>query len=309
MYYDTHAQARTTAAIREQIQQARGSATELAKRFGVSAQTIRKWRRRDSVHDRSHRPHRLQTCLNGSQENLVVLIRRALRLPLDDLLGVVRQFILPEISRSALDRTLRRRGVSRLAALRPIVGTADDSDSMLISVLAPTAAGLSNSTAKLLLGTHPVTRWTYAVAFNPLDPVSVEQCFAQLAAAAPFELTELIYPNGERGVRQTPAPGAGTAWRLAARAAHINLPKWAGADPLLDSGPGRAPQPGETISENVKTREFSAAQGWAEALRELFERINRQAQLPCLNQLTPHAAIEHYCTGNPGQKSRSGNAL
>lgn len=37
-----------------------------------------------------------------------------LRLSLDDLLAVVREFIEPAMSRSALDRLLRRRGVNRL---------------------------------------------------------------------------------------------------------------------------------------------------------------------------------------------------
>jgi hypothetical protein len=35
-------------------------------------------------------------------------------LSLDDLLAVVREFIEPAMSRSALDRLLRRRGVNRL---------------------------------------------------------------------------------------------------------------------------------------------------------------------------------------------------
>ena len=40
-------------------------------------------------------------------------------LPLDDLLAVTREVIRPEVSRSGLDRCLRRHGVSNLSALIP----------------------------------------------------------------------------------------------------------------------------------------------------------------------------------------------
>jgi len=46
-------------------------------------------------------------------------LRETLLLPLDDLLAVTREFIHPEVSRSGLDRCLRRHGVSNLKALMP----------------------------------------------------------------------------------------------------------------------------------------------------------------------------------------------
>ena len=50
---------------------------------------------------------------------MVVELRKTLLLPLDDLLVVTREFIHPEVSRSGLDRCLRRHGVSDLKALCP----------------------------------------------------------------------------------------------------------------------------------------------------------------------------------------------
>lgn len=116
-----HKNATTTPATRAAIQSATGSDYELAERFGVSRDTIRKWRRRDTVQDGSQTAHRLQTTLNASQEELVIHLRSQLRPPLDDLLAVVREFIEPSMSRSALDRLLGRRGHSRL----PVAAKAD----------------------------------------------------------------------------------------------------------------------------------------------------------------------------------------
>lgn len=85
--------------------------------MGVHRHTIRKWRQRDSVEDASHLPHRIHATLTPAQEAIVVCLRETLLLPLDDLLAVTRQFLCPELSRSALDRCLRRHGVANLKAL------------------------------------------------------------------------------------------------------------------------------------------------------------------------------------------------
>ena len=46
-----------------------------------------------------------------AQEAVAVVLRKALLVSLDDLLAVVREFLNPEVSRSGLDRCLRRHGV------------------------------------------------------------------------------------------------------------------------------------------------------------------------------------------------------
>ncbi|PTW50465.1 hypothetical protein C8N38_104100 [Rhodovulum kholense] len=52
-------------------------------------------------------------------KNVAVVRRKALVLPLDDLLAVVREFRNPHVSRSGLDRCFRRHGVGNLRALKP----------------------------------------------------------------------------------------------------------------------------------------------------------------------------------------------
>ena len=96
------------------------STRALAKRFGVSELTIAKWRKRASVNDLPHTPHRLQTTLSPAQEAIVVELRKSLLLPLDDLVAVTKEFICPKASRSGLDRSLRRHGLSNLHKLKPI---------------------------------------------------------------------------------------------------------------------------------------------------------------------------------------------
>ena len=89
-----------------------------ATEHGTTEQTVWKWRKRDSVHDRSHTPHHLQTTLTPAQEAVAVDLRKTLLVSLDDLLAVVREFLNPNVSRSGLDRCLRRHGVGSLRDLK-----------------------------------------------------------------------------------------------------------------------------------------------------------------------------------------------
>ena len=119
MNLNLHCNARTTPAIRQELRASTKSDRELARDYNLNRATVRKWRRRDTVQDASHRPHRLHATLSPVQEQVVVALRQTLLLPLDDLLAVTREFIRPEVSRSGLDRCLRRHGVSNLSALIP----------------------------------------------------------------------------------------------------------------------------------------------------------------------------------------------
>lgn len=114
-----HKNARTTPAVRPEIAASSETASVLAPRYGITEQTVYKWKKREVFGDRSHTAHHLQTVLTPAQEMIVVHLRRTLLLPLDDLLVVTREFICPHVSRSGLDRCLRRHGVGNLNALKP----------------------------------------------------------------------------------------------------------------------------------------------------------------------------------------------
>jgi len=83
----------------------------LAARYGVTLDTIYRWRGRTGFEDRSHTALQLATTLPPPQEAVAVASRRMLLLPLDDRLAVTREFLNPGVSRSGLDRCLRRHGV------------------------------------------------------------------------------------------------------------------------------------------------------------------------------------------------------
>ena len=88
MSHKIHTQARTTPKIRAEIQVSTLSDYALAKKYNLTRKTVRKWRKRQTVEDYSHRPHQLLTTLTPLEEAIVVEIRCWMLLPLDDLLVI-----------------------------------------------------------------------------------------------------------------------------------------------------------------------------------------------------------------------------
>ncbi len=103
-----HPQARTTPAVRIEIARSREPTGVLARRFGVSTEMIRKWRKRgvQECQDRSSRPHKLPWKASGEERAIVCALRQATGFPLDDLTFVVAHF-LPHLNRDAVYRILK----------------------------------------------------------------------------------------------------------------------------------------------------------------------------------------------------------
>src|SRR5689334_6798139 len=112
-----HPNARTTPAVRAEIARSAEPTGELARRYGVSTETVRKWRKRGpgDCLDRSARPHKLPWKASEEERAVVCALRRATGLPLDDLTFVVRHF-LPHLGRDNVYRILKAAGLSRRPA-------------------------------------------------------------------------------------------------------------------------------------------------------------------------------------------------
>ncbi len=112
-----HPNARTTPAVRAEIARSSERSGILAERYGVSAETIRKWRKRGAAacQDRSSRPHRLPWKASEEERAVVCELRRATGFPLDELTFVVTHF-LPHLDRDNVYRILRAAGLSRRPA-------------------------------------------------------------------------------------------------------------------------------------------------------------------------------------------------
>ncbi len=112
--FAVHPNARTTPAVRAEIARSVEPSGVLARRYGVSAETVRKWRKRgpEDCRDRPSRPRKLPWKASEEGRAVVCALRRATGFPLDDLTSIVAHF-LPHLNRDAVYRILRAEGLSR----------------------------------------------------------------------------------------------------------------------------------------------------------------------------------------------------
>ena len=109
-----HGSAKTTHAVRAELQRSQASAAQLARRFGIDEKTVRKWRCRETVEDEPMGPkERRSSVLSAIDEAAIVALRVQARLPLDDVFVALKD-VIPHLTRSSLHRCLQRHGISRL---------------------------------------------------------------------------------------------------------------------------------------------------------------------------------------------------
>jgi len=215
-----HKQATTTPKIRAAIQASTEPAWVLADRYGISEQTVWKWRKRDGVHDLSHTPHKLQTTLTPAQEGVAVALRTTLLLPLDDLLAVVREFLNPNVSRSGLDRCLRRHGVGNLQAMKPKApkpahGSFKAYAPGYLHIDIKYLPQMSDEDRRryLFVAIDRATRWVFVRIYPAQTAANARRFLRDLERAAPMKITRVLTDNGKAftdrlfGLRKRAATG------------------------------------------------------------------------------------------------------
>jgi transposase-like protein len=109
-----HGSARTTPRVRAELQASKETTGSLARRYGLSRTTVAKWRSRTTTADAAMGPRDPKsTVLSPVEEATIVEFRRRTLLPLDDVLGCLKDSI-PKLTRSNLHRCWERHGISRL---------------------------------------------------------------------------------------------------------------------------------------------------------------------------------------------------
>jgi len=101
-----HGSARTTPRVRAELQASQETSSVLARRYGLSRTTVSKWRARTTTNDAPMGPATPRsTVLSAVEEVMIVEFRRRTLMPLDDVLGCLRDSI-PKLTRSSLHRCL-----------------------------------------------------------------------------------------------------------------------------------------------------------------------------------------------------------
>ncbi|WP_165742092.1 IS481 family transposase [Candidatus Thiosymbion oneisti] len=312
MNIQLHQHARTTPAIRLELQAQPASVSnrELAAVYHLNRHTVAKWRRREGTDDASHRPHRLQATLSAAQEAVVVALRESLLLPLDDLLAVTREFIHGEVSRSGLDRCLRRHGVSNLKALMP----QEDGAKTPVKSLKAYAPGFVHVDVKylpqmpgedqrryLFAAIDRATRWVYVELLPDKSAASASGFLKRLIEKAPFTITKVLTDNGKEftdrfcATGQRPPTGAHAFDRVCTDN-HIEhrliKPRTPQTNGMIERFNGR-------IADVLRTTRFDSSEHLADTLKRYVQVYNQHLPQQALGHIPPLQAMKSWYQKQP----------
>jgi len=200
-----HPNARTTPVVRAEIARSTERSGLLAQRYGVSTETIRKWRRRGPKDclDHSARPHKLPWKASAEERAVVCELRKATGFPLDDLTFVVRHF-LPHLDRDNVYRILKAEGLSRRPpAERPEkkVGTFKDYELGFVHVDIKRLPKLRTADGEvrkryLYVAIDRRSRWVHLAVQDDETEASATAFLKEALAAFPFQVTHLLTDRG-----------------------------------------------------------------------------------------------------------------
>jgi transposase-like protein len=197
MELNLHANAATTPKTRAYIQRSKKSVADLAEELGVAETTIRRWRGRTTVEDRSHTPKHLSTSLTTTEEALVIELRTSLQLPLDDIVEVMRRCIRPELSRSAIHRCLQRHGISRRAKPdKPTVGIFEQATVGFIHIDLKHLPALERRKSYAYVAIDRATRYVYVEVHAKRDAATSASFLKRFLAHFPYPVHTILTDNG-----------------------------------------------------------------------------------------------------------------
>ncbi len=85
MQIKLHKNAKTTPAIRKEIQESKESIYKLAKKYNLTYPTVKKWRDRSNLNDKSSKPKKLSTDLSDKDEALICFERKQYKKTIEDI--------------------------------------------------------------------------------------------------------------------------------------------------------------------------------------------------------------------------------
>ena len=192
-----HGCARTTPRVRAELQAAQASSRAIAAQYGLNPKTVLKWRKRATTTDAPMGPKKpASTVLTPAEEAIIVEFRRRTLLPLDDVMGALRDTI-PNLSRSALHRCLQRHDISRL----PKAETDDKRQRFKtyeIGYVHIDSAELRHADGKLImfLAIDRVSKFTYVEFHEQAGKVQGAAFLENVVAAFPYKIHKVLTDNG-----------------------------------------------------------------------------------------------------------------
>src|SRR3982751_135546 len=199
--------ARTTPVTRAEIAGSHERTGVLAERYGVSTETIRKWRQRGASDclDYAARPHQLPWKATEEERTIVCTLRRITSSAPDDLTFVFPHF-LPHLNRDSIWRILKAEGLNRRpkpASTQPAKGqgTFKDYDLGFIHIDIKHLPKLQTADGErrkryLYVAIDRCSRWVHLAVKDDELATSAIAFLTEAVRAFPFKITHVLTDRG-----------------------------------------------------------------------------------------------------------------
>jgi transposase len=306
-----HPNARTTPKIRAEIKASGLTRSQVMEKYNVGYGTATKWLERDDVHDRSHRPHNLQTSLTELQELLIVYLRTTLLLSLDDLFAITREHIKPDISRAALHRSLVRNDVGNLRLLTPTESQEVDKPVKAFKDYPPGFIHIDikylpqmpdeQQRRYLFVAIDRASRWVHLAIYDDKSAQSASRFVKEVVDKAPFVISKILTDNGKEFTDRYTAKGEREptgehlfdqvckAYSIEHR---LTKPRHPQTNGMVERFNGR-------ISALLATTRFNSCEQLEDKLIEYLKLYNHHIVQKNLGHVTPIAKLKEWQKTKP----------
>jgi len=191
-----HSNAMTNINIRQQIQTSDSRNEDISVRFGVSVQTVSKWRNRDFTEDLSSKPHNIEYGLNDLEQAIVISARSTTWLPLDEVFELLLE-LNPNISRSAVYRCLVRENLSKVPKeKREESKKFKEYDPGYLHIDVTYLPAFNGKKSYLFVAIDRATRLMFFKVYEAKSAKSTDDFMDECLSFFPFKISHILTDNG-----------------------------------------------------------------------------------------------------------------
>lgn len=191
-----HSNATTNVHIRCEIKKSNLPINQLIEKYNVSENTIRKWKNRDDVHDRSSRPYTIYYSLSEIEQEIIKSVRKSTWMPLDEIVEIVQQ-LNSSASRSAVYRTLCAAGLNKVPQQeRDKAKKFKDYEPGFLHIDVTYLPKVEGVKQYLFVAIDRATRTIFYKIYDAKTAENTEDFLKHCKAFFPFKITHILTDNG-----------------------------------------------------------------------------------------------------------------
>ena len=191
-----HSNATTNVRLRKEIHNCNGSYLEISEKFGVSVNTIEKWKNRATFEDKSSRPNTISYSLDKLLELIAVELRVLTWWSLDEITEII-HLTEPGKVRSAVYRTFVREGINKVPEKeKEKAKKFKEYDPGFLHIDVTYLPKINGVKYYLFVAIDRATRSLYYKVYDAKTSANTEKFMLECLTFFPFGITHVLTDNG-----------------------------------------------------------------------------------------------------------------